>query len=185
MGAPWFTMRPLLSLLFLFVVLSAALKFDISTAHGQNERCIRNFVGNDQLVMVTAIVSGQRGDGQKLNMHVRARLPLVIQSCYSLDTNHRQTHRFTTPLATNTAIARTSPARFGRHSLPRRTPPLTCVSRTSWSITVRNFTALQSLCQPSLILYQTRALPSRAKSSWKSTSGPTLATGPASTRRIS
>lgn len=61
-------MGSLLSLLFLFLQLSSALKFDLFAGH--SERCIRNFVGQDQLVMVTAIVSGHKGDGQKVNMHV-------------------------------------------------------------------------------------------------------------------
>lgn len=52
----------------------SALKFDISAVQQHDaakyERCIRNFVAKDQLVVVTAIVSGFRGDGQSLNMHV-------------------------------------------------------------------------------------------------------------------
>lgn len=70
MGDSWFTMRTLFSLLFLFIHLSSALKFDLYANHGHHERCIRNFVGQEQLVMVTAIVSGQKGDGQRVNMHV-------------------------------------------------------------------------------------------------------------------
>ena len=54
--------------------LVAALKFDVQAHHGHEsaskERCVRNFVAKDQLVVVTAIVGGQRGDGQVLNMHV-------------------------------------------------------------------------------------------------------------------
>ena len=34
------------------------------------ERCIRNFVAKDTLVLVTAIVDGFKGDGQVVNMHV-------------------------------------------------------------------------------------------------------------------
>ena len=52
---------------------SWALKFDLQahTGHGSKyERCIRNFVAKDTLVVVTATVSGQKGDGQKVNMHV-------------------------------------------------------------------------------------------------------------------
>ncbi|KAL4965219.1 WD40 repeat-like protein [Aspergillus stella-maris] len=56
-------------LFFIFVQLSAALKFDIVA--GKGERCIRNFVLKDQLVVVTAIVDGQRGDGQMVNMHIK------------------------------------------------------------------------------------------------------------------
>ncbi|KAL4771521.1 WD40-repeat-containing domain protein [Aspergillus nidulans var. acristatus] len=63
-------MRSALGLLFLlFVQISLALKFDI--AAGKGERCIRNFVLKDQLVVVTAIVSGERGDGQMVNMHIK------------------------------------------------------------------------------------------------------------------
>lgn len=72
MGASQFTLRSFLSVLLLCLIqFSTALKFDLSAISGKNERCIRNFVFKDQLVMVTAIVSGQRGDGQVVNMHVR------------------------------------------------------------------------------------------------------------------
>lgn len=53
--------------------LSSALKFDLAARAGsssKNERCIRNFVGKDTLVLVTAIVDGMKGDGQVVNMHV-------------------------------------------------------------------------------------------------------------------
>jgi hypothetical protein len=64
-----------LELLFAFLLpLVAALKFDIQAHPGHEsaskERCIRNFVAKDQLVVVTATASGTRGDGQTLNMHV-------------------------------------------------------------------------------------------------------------------
>lgn len=65
----------LLSVLAAFISLSSALKFDLQahTGHGQRyERCIRNFVARDTLVIVTAIVGGQKGDGQMVNMHVCA-----------------------------------------------------------------------------------------------------------------
>lgn len=65
-------LRPLLSLLLLSQ-LSLALRFDLPAVSGhssKNERCIRNFVLKDQLVVVTAIVDGNRGDGQMVNMHV-------------------------------------------------------------------------------------------------------------------
>ena len=69
-----------LSCLFLLVLapLASALKFDINAyaSHdsAKHERCIRNFVQKDQLVVVTAIVSGFRGDGQMLNLHIRDTL---------------------------------------------------------------------------------------------------------------
>lgn len=59
---------------------AAALKFEIQAHPGHEsaskERCIRNFVAKDQLVVVTATVDGSRGDGQTLNMHVR---PFAVQ----------------------------------------------------------------------------------------------------------
>lgn len=66
------TLSILLSLVIL--PLSSALKFDLHAHTGHSskyERCIRNFVAKDTLVLVTAIVSGQKGDGQMVNMHVR------------------------------------------------------------------------------------------------------------------
>ena len=52
--------------------LAGALKFDLIAQphHSKNERCIRNFVDKDTLVVVTAILDGIRGDGQVVNMHV-------------------------------------------------------------------------------------------------------------------
>jgi len=65
-----------LALLLLTILpLARALKFDIQAHPGHEsaskERCIRNFVARDQLVVVTATISGQRGDGQMLNMHIK------------------------------------------------------------------------------------------------------------------
>lgn len=70
MGSSPFTMRSILALFLLVAQLASALKFDLAATSGGTERCIRNFVSKDQLVVVTAIVSGQKGDGQKVNMHV-------------------------------------------------------------------------------------------------------------------
>ncbi|KAL8768176.1 MAG: hypothetical protein Q9194_005781 [Teloschistes cf. exilis] len=59
---------------FAVLPFSSALKFDIQahTGHGNKyERCIRNFVAKDTLVLVTAIVSGQKGDGQMVSMHIK------------------------------------------------------------------------------------------------------------------
>lgn len=50
-----------------------ALKFDIeaySAGDRKGQRCIRNFVAKDTLVVVTATVSGYKGDGMIVNMHV-------------------------------------------------------------------------------------------------------------------
>ncbi|KAH8671242.1 endoplasmic reticulum vesicle protein 25 [Xylariales sp. PMI_506] len=55
----------------LLVSAASALKFDISPKHGRNERCIRNFVAQDTLVVVTATVSGSKGDGMALNIHIK------------------------------------------------------------------------------------------------------------------
>ena len=60
-------------LFFIVLPLSLALKFDLAAHTGHNskyERCIRNFVSKDTLVLVTAIIDGQKGDGQMVNMHV-------------------------------------------------------------------------------------------------------------------
>jgi hypothetical protein len=60
--------------IILVVACANALKFDLqatSQSHdAKKERCIRNFVAKDTLVVVTAIVSGERGDGMRVNMHV-------------------------------------------------------------------------------------------------------------------
>ena len=60
--------------LLLFAGIASTLKFDIQAHPGaesaSKERCIRNFVARDTLVVVTATVNGYKGDGQVLNMHV-------------------------------------------------------------------------------------------------------------------
>ena len=67
--------------LVLLIASVNALKFDL-VARGPNdkktERCIRNFVAKDTLVVVTAIVGGSKGDGMIVNMHVRYRIHLYI-----------------------------------------------------------------------------------------------------------
>lgn len=70
-------------LLLAALPLSFALKFDLQAHTGHSsryERCIRNFVAKDTLVLVTAIVSGQKGDGQTVNMHVRIALSKISQT---------------------------------------------------------------------------------------------------------
>lgn len=60
--------------LLLVLPITSALKFDLFASPGhssKNERCIRNFVNKDTLVVVTATVGGSKGDGQVVNMHVR------------------------------------------------------------------------------------------------------------------
>ncbi|KAJ5217117.1 Endoplasmic reticulum vesicle protein 25 [Penicillium chermesinum] len=71
MGSSPFNMRSLFALILLVVQTATALKFDLPASSGGNERCIRNFVAKDQLVVVTAIVGGSKGDGQKVNMHIK------------------------------------------------------------------------------------------------------------------
>lgn len=70
-------MRLLTLLVAIIAPLTTALKFDLHpvSAHdaAKYERCIRNFVAKDQLVVVTAILDGYRGDGQKVDMHVCTR----------------------------------------------------------------------------------------------------------------
>ncbi|KAI1402316.1 emp24/gp25L/p24 family/GOLD-domain-containing protein [Hypoxylon fuscum] len=60
--------------LVLLIASVNALKFDL-TARGPNdkkvERCIRNFVAKDTLVVVTATVGGSKGDGMIVNMRIR------------------------------------------------------------------------------------------------------------------
>lgn len=60
--------------LVLFVACARALKLDLeakSQSHdAKRERCVRNFVAKDTLVVVTATVSGSKGDGMRVNMHV-------------------------------------------------------------------------------------------------------------------
>ncbi|KAK3360186.1 emp24/gp25L/p24 family/GOLD-domain-containing protein [Lasiosphaeria hispida] len=59
--------------LLLLAVCAHALKFDLEalpTHNKHSQRCIRNFVGKDTLVVVTAIVDGFKGDGMQVNMHI-------------------------------------------------------------------------------------------------------------------
>lgn len=65
-----------LSLCLTLLPISLALKFDLQAHTGHSaryERCIRNFVAKETLVLVTATVSGSKGDGQMVNMHVSSR----------------------------------------------------------------------------------------------------------------
>jgi hypothetical protein len=73
----WNLLRLVSYLLFLLSVpIVSALKFDVVSHPGHEskskERCIRNFVAKDQLVVVTAIIDGAKGDGQVVNMDVRS-----------------------------------------------------------------------------------------------------------------
>jgi p24 family protein delta-1 len=62
--------------LLLLAACSQALKFDLEAlpSHSKHsQRCIRNFVAKDTLVVVTATIDGYRDDGMQVNMHVRAK----------------------------------------------------------------------------------------------------------------
>ncbi|EPS36203.1 hypothetical protein H072_10286 [Dactylellina haptotyla CBS 200.50] len=63
---------PTLTLLTTTASLASALKFDLfAQSQGQPHRCIRNFASKDTLVVVTAIIGGTKGDGQKVNIHIK------------------------------------------------------------------------------------------------------------------
>ncbi|GAB7351608.1 hypothetical protein MBLNU459_g2226t1 [Dothideomycetes sp. NU459] len=69
-------LSPLLRVLLLALLpVTWALKFDVQAHPGSEqenkERCIRNFVQHNQLVVVTVTISGHRGDGMMLNMHIK------------------------------------------------------------------------------------------------------------------
>ena len=73
MAVSTFRAVPLILLSFALLPLSSALKFDLTAHTGHSnryERCIRNFVQKETLVVVTAIVDGTKGDGQMVTMHV-------------------------------------------------------------------------------------------------------------------
>lgn len=61
--------------LLLLASAASALKFELPSHGGaenhKKERCIRNFVGQETLVVVTATVDGYKGDGMTVNIHVR------------------------------------------------------------------------------------------------------------------
>jgi hypothetical protein len=63
------------AMLLLFSTAAQALKFDLAAHSGgesaKKERCIRNFVAKDTLVVVTAVVGGYKGDGMTVNVHIR------------------------------------------------------------------------------------------------------------------
>lgn len=56
-------------LLLLSSAAASALKMDMPA--GRGERCIRNWAPKDTLVVVTAVVSGHKGDGMIVNMHIK------------------------------------------------------------------------------------------------------------------
>ncbi|KAL2105543.1 hypothetical protein VUR80DRAFT_8187 [Thermomyces stellatus] len=66
----------LLCSLLLLATFAHGLRFELEARKAKDvrERCIRNFVGKDTLVVVTAIVSGNKGDGQTVNMQIKDTL---------------------------------------------------------------------------------------------------------------
>lgn len=142
-------LHPLLSFLLL-AQLTSALRFDLPAVSGhsaKNERCIRNFVLKDQLVVVTAIVDGVKGDGQMVNMHVcflsiwgfvlgqslrnGIGLGLVLTGANGLN-------RSKMPWVTITAVRRMSRVKLVRRLPLQRISPLTCALRTNLFRTVRS-----------------------------------------------
>ena len=72
----------LTALVLALLSLANALKFDIAAHTGAStkyERCIRNFVGAETLVVVTATVDGHDSDGQSVSMRVSPRASLSHQ----------------------------------------------------------------------------------------------------------
>ena len=70
-------MIPTLSAVFLvwlaLLHTALSLKFDLyahAGSGGKYQRCVRNFVSRETLVVVTATISGSKGDGQVVNMLV-------------------------------------------------------------------------------------------------------------------
>jgi hypothetical protein len=61
--------------LLLLITATNALRFDIQAHTGKEnqkkERCVRNFVAKDMLVVVSATVGGSKGDGMSVNIHIR------------------------------------------------------------------------------------------------------------------
>ncbi|KAH6652687.1 emp24/gp25L/p24 family/GOLD-domain-containing protein [Truncatella angustata] len=57
--------------LLFFLCSVSALKFDLEAKNGKQERCIRNFVAKDTLVVVTATVDGFKGDGMLVNINIK------------------------------------------------------------------------------------------------------------------
>jgi hypothetical protein len=66
-------LRTIITALAALALCADALKFDlhpIKSHNAKRERCIRNFVTKDTLVVVTATVDGQKGDGMIVNMRI-------------------------------------------------------------------------------------------------------------------
>lgn len=64
-----------------------ALKFDVeafSKGDKKGQRCIRNFVSKDTLVVVTATIDGYKGDGMTLDMHVGDNAKFLWRDAYQM-----------------------------------------------------------------------------------------------------
>ena len=74
-------LRVLCSVLLL-ATFAHGLRFELEARKAKDvrERCIRNFVGKDTLVVVTATISGNKGDGQQVNMQVGTAPPPLTRS---------------------------------------------------------------------------------------------------------
>ena len=124
--------------LLLLLPLVSALKFDLQAHTGHSskyERCIRNFVAKDTLVVVTAIVSGNKGDGQMVNMHVSIHQRRFHWACTAFIISYPDS-RSVTLWATNTASQRILPARLVWPSPLMRMLHSTSVSKINWSLIV-------------------------------------------------
>ena len=73
----------LLCSVLLLATFAQGLRFELESRKPKEvrERCVRNFVGGDTLVVVTAIVSGEKGDGQTVNMQVRRGGTVSLKWC--------------------------------------------------------------------------------------------------------
>ncbi|KAI9900399.1 hypothetical protein N3K66_004661 [Trichothecium roseum] len=102
MAFPRSLLQAICSLLLLAGVVNA-LKFDLVAHSGheniKKERCIRNFVGKETLVVVTATVGGYKGDGMQVNIHIRdaqgneyGRPRDVVGESRTVFTSHNDAH---------------------------------------------------------------------------------------------
>ena len=114
----------------LVLQLAHGLKFDLQAHPGHEsaskERCVRNFVAKDTLVVVTATISGSKGDGQVVNMHV------CTEHGWPTSTSTNQVpHRLRMLLAMTMGGQETWLARVARHLHLIMMQPLMSVSKTS------------------------------------------------------
>ncbi|KYK60398.1 ERV25 protein [Drechmeria coniospora] len=102
MASPPNSLLQWITSLLLLVCAAEALKFELVAHAGAEshakERCIRNFVGQETLVVVTATVGGTKGDGMMVNIHIRdtlgneyARPRDVVGESRSVFTSHSET----------------------------------------------------------------------------------------------